>query len=176
MSLFRNKQGLSSSEAINLKSLLLKLNILVLFRPLSESFSGMCLKGVNGYNFMLINSSHTKGRQHFTIAHELYHLYIEDNPKPHRCNAGTKSKDYNEQCADLFASLLLMPKDAFFELLTDDELQKDGITVPNMVRLEQYFGVSRSALLYRLLNLELISEGNYLEYLNQINRNCQEEN
>ena len=41
---FRSDNGLSLSEPIALKSLLLKLNILTIFRPLSENFSGMCLK------------------------------------------------------------------------------------------------------------------------------------
>lgn len=41
---FRADNGLSASEAINLKSLLLKLNVLTIFRPLSDNFSGMCLK------------------------------------------------------------------------------------------------------------------------------------
>ena len=39
---FRADNGLSASEAINLKSLLLKLNVLTIFRPLSDYFSGMC--------------------------------------------------------------------------------------------------------------------------------------
>mgnify|MGYP001635949196 FL=1 len=37
---FRSDNGLSLSEPIALKSLLLKLNILTIFRPLSENFSG----------------------------------------------------------------------------------------------------------------------------------------
>ena len=41
---FRQDVGLGNTDAINLRSLLLKLNILTLFRPLSDDFSGMCLK------------------------------------------------------------------------------------------------------------------------------------
>ena len=41
---FRRDNGFSLSEPITLKSLLLRLNILTVFRPLSENFSGMCLK------------------------------------------------------------------------------------------------------------------------------------
>ena len=65
---FRADNGLSASEAINLKSLLLKLNVLTIFRPLSDNFSGMCLKDGSGHRFMLVNSSHSRGRQHFTIS------------------------------------------------------------------------------------------------------------
>ena len=90
---FRSDNGLSLSEPIALKSLLLKLNILTIFRPLSENFSGMCLKDKSGHRFMLVNSNQSQGRQYFTIAHELYHLYIEENPTPHKCNPGNGSKD-----------------------------------------------------------------------------------
>lgn len=41
---FRRKVGISDTEAVNLKSLLLKLNVLTVYRPLSETFSGMSLK------------------------------------------------------------------------------------------------------------------------------------
>lgn len=74
---FRQKIGLSDAEAVNLKSLLLKLGVLTIFRPLSEKFSGMSLKSPGGERFMLINCNQPRCRQHFTIAHELYHLFIE---------------------------------------------------------------------------------------------------
>lgn len=62
VSAFRKDNGLSMYEPITLKSLLLKLNILTVFRPLSENFSGMCLKDASGHRFMLINSNHSRGR------------------------------------------------------------------------------------------------------------------
>ena len=40
---FRMDNGLSATEPITLKSLLLKLNILTVFRPLSDNFSGIGL-------------------------------------------------------------------------------------------------------------------------------------
>ena len=57
VSKFRQITGLSDSEAVNLKSLLLKLNVLTIFRPLSENFSGMSLKS-GDKRFMLVNSNH----------------------------------------------------------------------------------------------------------------------
>ncbi len=86
VSRFRQMAGLSDAEAVNLKSLLLKLNVLTVYRPLSDNFSGMSLKS-GDRRFMLINSNQPKCRQHFTIAHELYHLYVDPNPMPHNCSA-----------------------------------------------------------------------------------------
>ena len=84
---FRFQEGLSQSEPINAKMLVRKLNITLVYRPLSEnSFGISCRSGEK--RFMLINSQSTRGRQHFTIGHELYHLYFDENPVPHMCCGG----------------------------------------------------------------------------------------
>ena len=151
---FRQFAGLSDSEAVNLRSLLLKLNVLTLFRPMSDSFSGMSLKG-NGRLFMLINSSQPRCRQHFTICHELYHLFIEDNPVPHRCQEGGK-KNESEQCADAFALMFLMPADAVRQMIPEDELKQGKVSLATALKLGQYFGASHAAVLNRLSDLNLI--------------------
>ena len=151
---FRQFAGLSDSEAVNLRSLLLKLNVLTLFRPMSDSFSGMSLKG-NGRLFMLINSNQPRCRQHFTICHELYHLFIEDNPVPHRCQEGGK-KNESEQCADAFALMFLMPADAVRQMIPEDELKQGKVSLATVLKLGQYFGASHAAVLNRLSDLNLI--------------------
>ena len=155
---FRLDNGLGASEPIVLESLLLRLGVLTLFRPLSENFSGMCLKDDMNHRFMLINSNQSLGRQHFTIAHELYHLYVEEHPTPHKCNPGNGSKDPVEQCADKFASCLLMPESGICQLVPEQELRTKEVSIATILKLERYFSVSRSALLYRLLNINLITE------------------
>ncbi|MDE6080289.1 MAG: ImmA/IrrE family metallo-endopeptidase [Duncaniella sp.] len=170
---FRQFAGLSDSEAVNLRSLLLKLNVLTLFRPMSDSFSGMSLKG-NGRLFMLINSNQPRCRQHFTICHELYHLFIEDNPVPHRCQEGGK-KNESEQCADAFALMFLMPADAVRQMIPEDELKQGKVSLATALKLGQYFGASHAAVLNRLSDLKLISR-NEREQLSVISvkRACRE--
>lgn len=152
---FRQFSGLSDSEAVNLKSLLLKLNVLTLYRPMSESFSGMSLKG-NGQRFMLINSNQPKCRQHFTIAHELYHLFMEDNPVPHRYQEDGK-KSESEQCADAFALMFLMPADGVRQLIPENELKQGTVSLATVLKIGHYFGTSHPAVLNRLFDLNLIS-------------------
>ena len=96
---------------------------------------------------MLINSNQPRGRQHFTIAHELYHLFIEEKPTPHKCNPGY-SKNKVEQNADMFASSLLMPEAGICQLIPETELNTRNISIATILKLEHYFSVSRSALLY----------------------------
>lgn len=155
VSKFRQVTGLSDSEAVNLKSLLLKLNVLTIYRPLSDNFSGMSLKS-GDKRFMLINSNHPKCRQHFTIAHELYHLYFDPNPTPHNSMTDGKKND-KEQCADAFALMFLMPADGVRQMIPDNELMAGHISLASILRIEHYFSVSYSAVLNRLFDLGLIN-------------------
>lgn len=152
---FRQRVGLSDIQAVNLKSLLLKLNVLTIYRPLSKDFSGMSLKSPNGERFMLINSNQPRGRQHFTIAHELYHLYIEENPMPHNCGA-ERGKSESEQCADAFALRFLMPYNAILQMIPAEEL-KGTVSLATVIRMEHYFSVSRQAILNRLCDTKFIT-------------------
>jgi Zn-dependent peptidase ImmA (M78 family) len=157
---FRNKYGLSSGEPINLKSLLLKLNVGTLFKPLTYSFSGMAVK-LDGNRFILINSTQQVGRQNFTIGHELYHLFIqEDFTAETTYNVGQYNKsDKNEWRADMFASFLLMPQAGISSMIPVEEMQRGKeLSLDTIVNLEQYFQVSRAAMLYRLKSLGMIDE------------------
>jgi Zn-dependent peptidase ImmA (M78 family) len=163
---FRERNGVSGSEAIRLKSLLLKLNVLTLFRPLSEAFSGMSLKINEDARFILVNSNHSIGRQHFTIAHELYHLYIQEKLEIHQCKTGIFDiKNKEEFNADYFASCLLMPESGIHEMIPDDELNKKILSIQTIIKLEQYFSVSHSSMLVRLKMLRLL-DNRAFEYFN----------
>jgi Zn-dependent peptidase ImmA (M78 family) len=118
----------------------------------------MCLKK-DGLTFILINSSHPRGKQHFTIAHELYHLFFQPDLKPHICNPGNlKEADINERLANAFAAELLMPKMGVIKMIPSIELSNKEISIPTVLKLENYFSVSHSSLVYRLSSLGLITK------------------
>ena len=153
----RSKAGLNENEPIHIKSLLLKLGLLTRYRPLSENAYGLSLQSTDKrFGFMLINSNSTRGRQHFTAAHELYHLYFDINPKPHICTKGG-DKPSAEKDADLFASNLLMPSQGIINEIPAKEI-REGISIATILRLEQLFSVSHEAMVYRLKSLSLINE------------------
>lgn len=153
----RSDLGLSLDGPIHTKTILRKENILTAYRPMSIDAYGLSLK-CGDYKFMLINSNNMRGRQHFTIAHELYHLYLEDNPKPHLCTNGKSPEEYN---ADLFASAFLMPVEGIYKNIPTEELREKQISLATIIRLEQYFSVSRLALLVRLDKLKLLKKGQF---------------
>lgn len=159
---FRTLHGFSSIDPIRLKSLLLKLGVITVFKPLKDDFSGMAIKSGN-HKFMFINSSNSIGRQHFSICHEIYHLYFDKDFIPHQCNSGTnfiKGKT-SEYYADLFASYLLLPEDGIVSLIPAEQLHKDKIGIDTILKIEQFYSCSRGALLYRLKELGLITSAAY---------------
>lgn len=160
---FRQRNGLSPTEPIYFKSLLLKLNVQSLFRPLrTQNISGMAVKANDDLKFMMINTNLPRGRQHFTIAHELYHLFIQADFTNMACNAGGfNKKDVIEYHADIFASNLILPENGLYELIPDIELKKDKISLSTILSLEQYYSCSRSALLYKLKEMGLITSNLY---------------
>lgn len=160
---FRQQNGLSSTEPLRTKSLLQKTNVLTLYKPLSSSFSGMSIKidmPEKCYRFMLINSDHPIGKQHFTVCHEFYHLYFQKDFKTAVSCTGLFDKKGNpeEYIADIFASYLLLPEMGVWEMIPENEQGKNKIKISTILAIEQFYGCSHSALLFRLMNMDLIDK------------------
>jgi Zn-dependent peptidase ImmA (M78 family) len=171
---FRNRFGYNGFEPINFNSLLQRLDIITIFKPLSENFSGLSLK--NGEErFMLVNCNHPVGRQNFTIGHELYHLYYDKEFLPHICQTGLfPKKNVNERMADIFSSYLLLPDDGIFRLIPEEEIGKDLITLSTLLKIEQTYGSSRAALLKQLIKMDLLSKSFEEKYILQVKLGAQQ--
>jgi len=173
---FRLQHGLTSQDNIRLKSLLSRLNVLTVFKPLGESLSGMAIKvgeGSDTKRFILVNTNKPLGHQHFTICHEIYHLYIQAVFTSMVCHAGLFNRsDREEYHADVFASFLLLPQAGIESLIPDDEFPKDKISLQTILKIEQYFSCSRAALLYRLKKLGFLSEAGYELYNKNVKRSA----
>ncbi|NLZ51360.1 MAG: ImmA/IrrE family metallo-endopeptidase [Rikenellaceae bacterium] len=152
---FRSENGLSPAAPISTKTLLRKLNITAMYRPLSDNSFGISCRSKSGKMFILVNSKSTRGRQHFTIAHELYHLYYDENPSPHMCRGVASGEEKN---ANMFASALLLPKEGILPLISRNEIISHKVELATILRIEQMFEVSRLNLLLRLKDLGLINE------------------
>jgi len=148
---------ISSSEPINMKTALRQLNIMTVYRPLSDNLFGMSLLSSDKqHRFMLVNSNSTRGRQHFTIAHELYHLYFDENPKPHFCSKDNDTEPA-ERSANIFASALLLPKEGLLQNISTAEISNKGVEIDTLLRLEHLYGTSHQTLLVRLKELRIIT-------------------
>ncbi len=131
----RVQAGLNPSEPIHTKTLLRKLGIMVIYRPMSEKACGLSMCSSDKRSkFMLINSNNSRGRQHFTICHELFHLYYDEEPKPHICGTPGLEKDPAEINANAFASALLLPQSGVLESIPSEEIMNRHITTATMLR------------------------------------------
>ena len=160
---FRNMIHLPQDAPFHVKDVLEQLKIITVFRPLSENSFGFSVKVGRDWRFMMINCNSTLGRQHFTIAHELYHLFYDDNPVPHICSAEGKSPE--EQSADMFATSLLLPASGLLAMLPEDYPSTKKLDALTLVKMEQKFKVSHQALVFRLKRLGIITEADIQAYL-----------
>jgi Zn-dependent peptidase ImmA (M78 family) len=170
---FRTKNGIDSDVAIDLPKLLESLNVVTAFLPLSENFSGMALRTANE-KFMLVNCNQILGRQNFTIGHELYHLF-EQEGFTFEISTGAmfNKKNREEYNADIFSSCLLLPESGIIKIIPEEELAWGRrISLATIIKLEQYFGVSRRALLWRMDKVGLLKFDDYAEYLNGIKKSA----
>ncbi len=164
----RKQFGEDTTSPINIFSLLQSLKELtIIFFPFSDQISGMSSRTDHGDLVIVINSKMTNGRQRFTAAHELYHLFVQKEFQSVICGKEIGSgKDEEEKNADMFASYFLAPNDALRNFIESDlkKEKKRLDSLKDIVQIEQRFGMSRQATLYRLVGDGFIT----LEFKNNI--------
>lgn len=158
----RKSWGLSNYELVDLTSILpFKLkDLTIIFYPMEDNVSGICSKNTYG-DIILINSTNSKGRQRFTIAHELYHLLFEDGLKEIICLESDKNNP-SEVNADNFASRFLMPIEGLKNFKNQNNIKQWSLD--EIIFAEQHFQISHHAMLYRLLTEEYITKEEYEEW------------
>lgn len=126
------------------------------FYPLGEHISGICIRE-NDVRMIAVNSSMSYGRQRYTIAHEFYHLYYDEDAGFNVCSKSFEAKSTVEKCADQFASYFLAPYGSLRRQIADIRNKDRQISIEQVIRLEQYFGMSHQAMLWRLYSEGIIS-------------------
>ena len=164
---FRKELGEDSSSPIDIFSLVQSIGRLTLvYYPMGDSLSGMCIKGDSGECLIAVNSAMSLGRQRFSLAHELYHLRFDSSLLSICSKKIGDGKDIETE-ADSFASYFLVHA---AELETRaallSEKHEDGkLSLDDVIRLEQYFGTSHQAMVIRLKESPYMKRSRVREYL-----------
>ena len=157
----RKKIGEDSLSPIDIFSVIENIpNLTLVFYPMSNKISGMCIRTDVDGDLIAINSNLSYGRQRFTAAHELYHLNFQENFQRIVCGRDLNNvKDDEEKNADAFASYFLVPYDALKMFINEERhnIPSRPITLKSVVRFEQHYGMSRQAALVRLQSEGYIS-------------------
>lgn len=163
----RKELGEDSSSPIDIFSIARGIEGLSLvFYPMGSKLSGMCVKGNYNTCTIGINSEMSMGRQRFSLAHEFYHMRFDDMGVS-LCGKTIGDGKRIEKEADIFASYFLMPNDELTKKVKSlKEKNFDGIlSLDDIIRIEQYFGVSHQATVLRLKENQLISQDQTENYL-----------
>ena len=159
----RELLGEDANSPIDIFSLVNQIERLTLvFYPLGENISGMCVKD-REICLIAINSTMSYGRQRFSLAHELYHLYHDDESGFNVCAKKLDPKSENEKCADQFASYFLAPYKSLRTVI-QKIAGKGPVSFRNVIALEQYFGMSHLAMFWRLVSEGYLSSDKLDDY------------
>jgi Zn-dependent peptidase ImmA (M78 family)/transcriptional regulator with XRE-family HTH domain len=118
----------------------------VLIWPTGKAVSGLCAHG-QGIAMMLISTAFPRGHQRFTAAHELAHHLLRDPREVVIEGDLYDTSNPMEKRANAFAAALLMPADGLRDVIAGRPI--DEAVISGLMR---HYGVSFTALLYRLAN------------------------
>lgn len=148
---------LGTNPIPNLIDLLESKGILVIVTDVIDEENSNCFDGlqatVNDMPIIVVGDGWTGDRQRFTLAHELGHLVLQ----------GKLSDDIDEEKAcHRFASAFLVPAKELKDILGS---QRKNISPRELGYIKHEFGISMSACLYRLKDLEIITESKHKQYM-----------
>ena len=149
---FRHELNEDATSPIDIFALTSSIESLSLFLyPLGNGISGMCIKAEDTA-VVAINSTMSRGRQRFSLAHELYHYRYGKSGETAICSTRLSVSDTAdvEQAADRFASYLLLPLGAYEDRLEEAKARKGKLELADLIWFEQQYGISHQTMLWRL--------------------------
>ena len=145
---------LGDRPALSLSSILEnEYNLPIFYLSLPEGASAISLI-TNDNAAICVNQNDAPWRQRFDIAHELFHIIYQKSISD-KC--GENDTSSFEKCANAFASAILLPKSAL-EKEIDVRRKKEKIGIASLIAMACDFGVSLSALLWRLVNIRRLKK------------------
>ncbi|MCR4441213.1 MAG: ImmA/IrrE family metallo-endopeptidase [Peptococcaceae bacterium] len=156
----RGELGLGIEPISDIFDLAERQEVLLLRYPSDNDKLSAFITQKKGRHVMYINSNMNLGRQIYSTAHELKHLFFDDMTvnSVYICNPGENDTDKEEEItADLFAAHFLMPYDGvrkvFYQKFGRPRLIHEG----HVLYLQHRFKVSYAAMLYRMLQCGIIT-------------------
>lgn len=144
-----------------------KLNIELFEIPIQDKEIGAVFYIYEQQKYILLNSNVPKVNLNFAIAHELYHIYVEDSAQNYNIGDVFVIDEYqdneNEMLANAFAAELLMPR---FQVNFSYRFFADGNNdFETIIKLMNYFSAPYMSVLIRLLETENLKNSNLSELI-----------
>ena len=158
----RAKWNLGTGGIINVMELLEKHGIKVLEIKATDSFDGLTTMVNDTIPVIVLNSNKSSERKRFTALHELGHLLLS-----FEADLPTKTK---EKLCNCFASEMLLPESVFKQEIWK---KRNSLSYPELASLQQDYGISCDALIYKAYNCQIISEQRYKSICIKRNKDSQ---
>lgn len=140
----------------------------VLHLPLDNGISGACVVDDRLGVGILINTNDAPWRRNFDLAHELFHIVTWNVFSAREVGDGTV-RTRPEQFADAFASSLLLPEKHLLEAV-EEVTASTTFRLVDMIELAKEFSVSTEAILWRLVNLNILKKESVQQVLDDPRR------
>ena len=146
---------------------------LILEMPFRDKEIGaICYKG-DCYGYIFLNSALPKVNVNFALAHEIYHVFYQCGHIRHKVEFNLSehySEDKEELAANLFAGMLLMPTTLFVTMFRKFQLEQgeEDTELTLIAKLMSFFQVPYMAVVIRCYELNLLSEGQALRNLLEV--------
>ena len=152
-----NFLDLGSRPSSNLLNVLEnKFRFKILHLPLGDGVSGASVvDSILGVG-IIINANDAPWRRNFDLAHELFHVISWNVFSSQEIGNGT-IKTRPEQYADIFASSLLLPETHLLDSLKETAGNNE-VRFIDIIELAKDYSVSTEAILWRLVNLEILKK------------------
>lgn len=149
----RKLLGFDDQEPIkNLESILISHNIKIIKPVLDFSVNGLFVALSSDRFLIVINSDNPPSKRNFTLGHEYGHYLMHRNGSFQAICTGLEYPEMlsiDEKIANIFSAEFLMPKKSFKNFSPNEE---------SFALYLHKYGVSREALLYRLISLGIVNQ------------------
>lgn len=140
----------------------------VLYYPLDDQSVWGFSEVIKGKPFVCINTSLPYDKQVFAAAHELYHLWYGSSGEITISKSGYEpaliSNDEIELKANRFAAEFLINEILLLQEMSVYDIDKNELTVKDIIKLANLFMVPYRAMVKRLYELEICSKEKYSQF------------
>lgn len=139
------------------RQVFLKRGFIVFEMPfMDDEIGALCYKG-DGLGYVVINTLLPKVNSNFAVAHEIYHVFFQENEFKSKIEFANEHyyESEDQYAANIFAGALLMPENSFRGMFDKFRLESQGI-LDTICKLMNYYQTPYMATLIRCCELQLI--------------------
>ena len=158
----RQRLGLGDSPIAHLRDILEQsVGLRIFYIKMPSKYSEVYSFDEKLGGCMAINANHPEERRRWSLAHGYLHFLAHRRKPVVDFDGQYQRLPESERLAEAFPKYFLMPTSSLLKQFNDMHRSHGKFTPTNLFTLAHYYGVSVSALVYRLEDLELLPSGTW---------------